>query len=46
MKRLITLGLLVTACYLFFLVQQCPVARVLPWLPLPPELAVLVNWAV
>ena len=38
MKRLITLGLLVTACYLFFLVQQCPVARVLPWLPLPPEL--------
>ena len=38
MKRLITLGLLVTACYLFFLVQQCPVARVLPCLPLPPEL--------
>ena len=38
MKRFITLGLLVTACYLFFLVQQCPVARVLPWLPLPPEL--------
>ncbi len=38
MKRLITTGLLVTACYLFFLVQQCPVARVLPWLPLPPGL--------
>ncbi len=38
MKRMISIGLLVTACYLFFLVQQCPVARVLPWLPLPPGL--------
>lgn len=38
MKRMISIGLLVTACYLCFLVQQCPVARVLPWLPLPPGL--------
>ena len=38
MKRMISIGLLVTACYLCFLVQQCPVARVLPWLPLPSGL--------
>ena len=38
MKRKLILGLLVVLSYLGFLIQQCPVARVLPWLPLPPGL--------
>ena len=38
MKRMIKGGLFTLCCYLFFLVAQCPAERVLPWLPLPPEL--------
>ncbi len=38
MKRILLTGLFAVACYLFFLIGQCPVARVLPWLPLPPGL--------
>ena len=35
MKRILLTGVFTVACYLFFLLSQCPVARVLPWLPLP-----------
>ncbi len=38
MKRILLTGVFTVACYLFFLISQCPVARVLPWLPLPPGL--------
>ena len=38
MKRMIQGGLFTLCCYLFFLLAQCPAERVLPWLPLPPEL--------
>ena len=38
MKRMIRGALFTLCCYLFFLLAQCPAERVLPWLPLPPEL--------
>ncbi|MGL4206669.1 MAG: type II secretion system protein N [Aeromonadaceae bacterium] len=38
MKQMIKGCAIALGCYLFFLLAQCPAERVLPWLPLPPEL--------
>lgn len=38
MKPYLKGGLVVVACYLFFLISSCPANRVVPLLPLPPGL--------
>ncbi len=38
MKPYLKGGLFVVACYLFFLISNCPANRVVPWLPVPAGL--------